>query len=187
MGYFTLHSETPVDDAGGYYDVDDGIDFEGVRSWALGEPITARLPHPLRIPIYAIEDFRGEPSDLLDGYLCLMSVRLVEALLAAGVDNLQTFDALLVDENNGRTFTYRAVNVLGLVESADLHASTGSQIDDSPLEDTVFSGLVVDTKRAAERRMFRLAESTGDLVIHAVVKEHLEAFGGLTLRFERAG
>ncbi|MCG5052059.1 MAG: hypothetical protein KA712_03780 [Myxococcales bacterium] len=183
MSYFVLQARTPVDDEGGYYDIGDGIELDGVRSWALGVPITASLATPLVVPLTPIEGFTGDVPALADGYLCLMSHPLVEALRAAGVDNLQTFDAVLVDETHGRTFAYQAVNIIGMVAAADLQASQWENLDGPAKMDTHFDELKIDPDRALGLLLFRLAENTGIIVVHERIKKALEAAGIPTLVF----
>ncbi|HEX6246053.1 MAG TPA: hypothetical protein VFZ61_34250, partial [Polyangiales bacterium] len=82
--YYRLGYEYPIDEDGGYYEIDDALDFEGVRSWALGQPFEVLLPDPIRVELRPVSHFRGLPPDLLDGYLCLMSAPMVAALQALG-------------------------------------------------------------------------------------------------------
>ena len=111
---------------------------------------------------------------------CLMSRELVQVLETAGVDNLQIFDAPLTDAATGEINTgYRVVNVIGLVEAADMDSS-----DSIPLgSGSVFTALVIDTEKAQGLLMFRLAESRTDLIVHERVADAITAgqFRGLTL------
>ena len=40
--YYKLDSEFPMSDEGVYFDIDDGVSIEGVRSWASGEVLPQR-------------------------------------------------------------------------------------------------------------------------------------------------
>jgi hypothetical protein len=51
---------------------------------------------------------------------CLWSRRLLEATEAAGGDNLQAWPVRLVHPATGRSWEYRAVNVVGLIRSEEL-------------------------------------------------------------------
>src|SRR5262245_41291845 len=103
-GYFELGYDYPMDEEDRHYMVEDGIDFEGVRSWALGEPFGVVLPDPITIPLVPVGGFLDAPPDMFDGYMCLMSARMVGVLRESGVDNLELFPAKLVDGEKERTF-----------------------------------------------------------------------------------
>jgi hypothetical protein len=181
--YFTLRCEYPVDENGGYYDIDDGLQFDGVGNWAVGRPFTKPPPDPMVVPIEAIDGYQGEPPEMVDGNICFFSRRMVDVLRAAGVDNLDCYPAILRDQENGRDFPRLAGNILGLVAAADLKSSEWENLDGAPKLDTHFDRLVVDDGAARGLLMFRLAESTGTIVVHEKVKLALERAGLSMLQF----
>ncbi len=183
--YFKLDHDYPMDDNGGYYMPEDGIDFDGVESWALGRPFERPPPDPIRIELVPVSGFSGEPAPMFDGYMCLMSEPMVAALRQCGVDNIDTYPALLVDSVNDRQFRYLAVNILGLVAAADLTQSEWSNFDGAPRLDTHFDTLVVDPAKARGHLIFRLAEDTGSIIVHAKVKQALETAGIPMLLFSK--
>jgi hypothetical protein len=67
--YFLLRPIYPVDEAGGYYDIDDGIDFDGIPGWALGTKFDRLPPDPISISISlnTVEGYVGSPPELSDG------------------------------------------------------------------------------------------------------------------------
>jgi hypothetical protein len=183
--YFKLGYDYPMDEDGGYYMPKDGLDFEGVESWALGRPFAKPPPDPIRIELVPVADFTGEPASMFDRYMCLMSPPMVDALRRCGVDNIDTYPAVLVDNANEREFRYFAVNILGLVAAADLSKSQWSNFDSAARLDTHFESLAVDPAKARGHLMFRLAEDTGTIIVHAKVKQALESAGIPMLRFSQ--
>jgi uncharacterized protein DUF1629 len=181
--YFKLGYDYPMDEDGGYYMPRDGLDFDGIESWALGRPFAKPPPDPMRIELVPVADFTGEPAAMFDRYMCLMSPPMVEALRRSGVDNIDTYPALLVDAANERQFDYFGVNILGLVAAADLGKSQWTNFDGAPRLDTHFETLAVDPAKARGHLMFRLAEDTGTIIVHAKIKQGLESAGIPGLRF----
>ncbi len=118
-----------------------------------------RLPWP-----FSLEHERSEPLSLSDYYPYphLMSERLIETLRGAGVDNLQLFDAEVVNVKTGEKITgFKVVNILGLVSAADPGASKSR-----PLAHVrFFETLAIDAARARGLLMFRLAESLIDVIV----------------------
>lgn len=171
--YYVMSYVVPQDENGGYFDVEDGLEFEGVDSWSLGRPFAVRLPEPIAIDLAVVDDYTGPPSDMYDGNMCLMSARLVEALQAAGVDNLQTFRVALRNSETSETFDYRAVNIIGVVAAADLGESVWTSHDPEPLFDVNFDSLALDETKAGGVLMFRLAENTGVILVHESVRDRL--------------
>jgi hypothetical protein len=137
----------------------DANKHETLQNGAIIDETKLKLPWPYTV---VLED--DEELELGDFYpdVGLMSKRLVAALQEAGVDNLQTFPAVLNNSRNGETIDdFLAVNVVGLVAAADLGASSTSQVADVKY----FHKLVIDPKRATDLLMFRLAESRMDVIV----------------------
>jgi hypothetical protein len=112
---------------------------------------------------------------------CLMSLRLVEALKGAGIDNLQVFPAVLKDAKTGaERKDFAVVNVVGLVAAADMKSSESLALGGGQ----VFTKLVVDDTKPHALLMFRLAESLIDVVVHDSIADVLRAgeFHGLLLK-----
>ena len=137
-----------------------------------GVPIDAKKEVlPFR---YKYRDPHGKP--LFDYYSAnkLMSRRLVEALEAAGVDNLQKFETELEDEATGKVSAdFWTVNIIGLVECADVEASKTSELGSS----FYFHDLVISPEKAGDLLMFRLAESMINVLVHEKVARAIQAGG----------
>jgi hypothetical protein len=144
--------------------------------WMHGQRLTIAVPEPL---LYTLDpDYPGDLMAMYKDAIPLMRDDLLQALQDAGVDNLETFRAILRDPANGVERTdYKAVNVVGLVSCADATAS--KTMDGSPVRslDTDFDSLVIDEKRVGGALLFRLAEAVNAIVVHDKVKQVVEARG----------
>lgn len=154
----------------------------GEASWRLGRRFATPPQEP--IPI-AIDPTHSD--DLLELYAIdalIMTRRLLEALGAAGVDNLDAYAAVIRNPETGfETGDYAAVNLIGLVRAADLGRSkvVGGSADG--LIDVDLDGVHIDPQRALGLPMFRLAENTSAVVIHRRVARHLIGAGFDMLTF----
>ncbi len=143
-----------------------------IDSWRMGRRFISELPNPVVVKIMP-----GDPDDLKEMYYndaIIMSKRLLAALQEVGVDNLDVYPCVIINEGTGfRTEDYVAVNLIGLVKAADIDNSNVTGGNSDHMLDTDFDGLAIDPKKAKDYLMFRLAENTSAIVIHRSVKEHL--------------
>lgn len=147
---------------------------EGGASWFHGRPITMSMPNPL---IYRLDPQRpGNIREMMDDLSRpLMSDSLVAALSAVGVDNLQLFDAVIEDPATGATHTnYKAFNVIGVVDAADMSKSVCMGTSDSTMIDVDFESLAIDDTKAAPFRLFRLAQNVSTIIVDEAVKREVE-------------
>lgn len=157
-------------------------DVDGIESWMNGQTIDVPVPEPLVIEIDPDEP--GEPLEMYQLEALIMSTRLANALQEAGVDNLQSFAAVLRAPESGRTFEgYRLVNVVGAVSCADMTRSEFVAPPGRPTISVAFDKLVIDERRTGGALLFRLAESLGTILVHDRVKRHLDASGLRTLHY----
>ncbi|MBK9989735.1 MAG: hypothetical protein IPP19_03085 [Verrucomicrobia bacterium] len=105
---------------------------------------------------------------------------LLDAVLEAGVDNLDYYPAVLKDfrrPGNIEIHDYFAVNVLGLVYCLDQKKSEMMGLTDE--DETVFSDGVakayIDPRKTDGLLMFRLGEACNAIVVHERVKRSIEA------------
>ena len=174
--YYKLDSEFPMSDEGVYFDVDDGVSIEGVRSWASGEALPDTLPGPIVIEIEKTGDADEDalrPIAFNDANLCIATPEIVEALRACGLPNLQFYPAVLRDRVSGKERPYFAINIIGCVAAADLKKSDWINLDGAARGDSVFLDLVLDKDKLPGLEIFRLAEDTGTIVVSARVKQAL--------------
>jgi hypothetical protein len=174
MPYYNLEYEYPMSPDNDYYDINDGIEFDGVESWTLGKPFDQAPPTPIIVEMECTGDWPdATPPPMKVGHMLLMSDAMVKALQAIPVSNIDVYPALLRDVANAKEFPYFAVNILGLVKAADLDASEGENLDGEMKLDSVFTTLVIDTTKVGKQDIFRLMED-GSIVISERAKKALE-------------
>lgn len=145
------------------------------QEWIEGSLFAQPPAEPVRVQIST--DYEEAPV-ILDWVDVppVMSVRFYEALLAAGIDNLQAFDAYIESEDGNKHIEgYKAVNIIGVVSLASPETKFSPDYP-SRLIDTHIDELKPDVSRARGLSIFRLAESLGHVVVSDRVKAHLEKF-----------
>jgi hypothetical protein len=154
--------------------------------WNSGQPITATIKEPL---VYTLDpDYPGKMIPMYAIGQTLIRDDLLKALRSAGVDNLQTFRAVIKDPTSGKEHTdYSAVNIIGVVSAADRDKSKAMAGLDSPMIDAVFESLVIDETKTGGALMFRLAEAVNAIVVHEQVKQKIEAEKIPGMRFYEPG
>ena len=149
--------------------------------WTMGLAWDKKPPDPIRAEI---DPKSG--TDLPDAFLVgvpFLSEKLLGALERAGVGNVATFNAELVDPRTGTVHRhYKATNIIGAVSCADLERSEFVPGIDPPMME--FRHLVIDAQRARGLPLFRLAENTLYILVSAKVKQALEAAALVGLRFD---
>ena len=168
-----------------YYSLDYNLDYDalglqmvGVErvpapevAWTMGVRCPTQVPEPIECHL----DPRSGPDmpDWIAGFT-LFSKRFVDVLKSAGVRNMDIYDAVVIDRERGKTYTnYRAVNLLGRVNCADMNQSVHLPGFDPPL--MKFEKLVIDESRTMGLPLFRLAESVQFILISERVKQAIEA------------
>jgi hypothetical protein len=142
--------------------------------WMTGQPLRKPPTGPLT---YTLDAARpgNIPAMIDDTAYPLMRDDLVEALRAVGVDNLEFFEAVIVDPATGQEHrNYKAFNIIGAVAAADMSKSVRASSSDSTIIDADFDSLSIDATRAAPFRLFRLAESVNAIVVDEAVKKEVE-------------
>lgn len=150
---------------------------EGMGNWRDGSPVGRSVPKPLVYTLRAGSEGVPKPMYYAEA-VPVMRDDVVAALRQAGVHNIEYFDAVLKDPDNGQEFTdYKAYNIVGLVACADLSASKLMDTNESDLLDMDFDSLVIDESRTGGALLFRLAENVSAIVVHDRVKRAIEASG----------
>ncbi|HQQ79330.1 MAG TPA: hypothetical protein PLB01_18420 [Thermoanaerobaculia bacterium] len=157
--------------------------------WSFGTRIERDLPKPLRFTLERLKSNAGDQGPEMPEWLqgCeipLFRDDLVEALRASGVDNIDFYETLVEDPDSGKTYSnYKAANIIGLVAAADMSRSEATVHPGGPVVDVDFEHLVLDEARARGALIFRLAESTGAILVHEQLRDRLLAAGFHTLDF----
>lgn len=161
--------------------------MKGVR-WTRGSRFTTSPPTPIEVTLQPFDPNSADDAPYVPEYLQedapLFRTDLIEAMREAGVDNLDVYDAVLIDPDNGaRLHTHKAVNIIGAISAADMAKSDAVVHSGGPIIDVDFDSLAVDEKRARGALLFRLAESTNAILVHERLRDHLLAKGFTHLAF----
>lgn len=106
----------------------------------------------------------------------LMSERLVDALLSAGVSNLQLFPAQVSNKSANKTWLgFHTVNIIGVISCASPRSvSTIIAVrPDGVTPLAIFDRLLINVARTGGADMFRLAESPGTILVSNRVIDRL--------------
>lgn len=144
--------------------------------WYAGKHFNPKIPIPNPLKFELDPEMPGPLPWLFDEGAPLMRDGMIEALREAGVDNIDTYDVVIVDPQDGTEWDqYKAVNIIGKLAIADL---VQSDFDESQPQRAItmsFDRLVLDPNKAHGLLMFRLAESVSGIVIHEKVRQQLLA------------
>jgi hypothetical protein len=147
-----------------------GVDFMRGRRF---DPAIV-IPRPLRYELSP--EFPGELPWFFKSGGPLMHDSIVEVLRDVGVDNIDVYDALLVDTADGTEWTeYKAVNIIGVVAAVDVARSRFDPAHADRLMTSRIEGLTLDEKKAGDLLIFRLAEKLSAIVVHEKIKQAIEA------------
>ena len=159
------------------------------RSWHSGSPFRAEAAQgykkPPQTPIVAIieKGDEGVMAEFWDNPVPLMSRKLYERLLSAGIDNLEVYPAEIREAASGKVHSdYVAFNLIGSVAAADLKGSKYTDTE-APSIDGGFTSLKLDELKAKGLLLFRLAEAVNAIVVHEKIKAHIEGGNITTLTF----
>lgn len=141
--------------------------------WRAGQRFAKAPPTPIRCTVTGPAG-AVLPDAFLFDRIPLFSDRLVQCLRAAGVTNLDCYEAQLADAS-GKVLTapYHAVNIVGLVAAADQGQSEKHPLSDYPM--TEFTRLVIDAQATRGSKLFRLADNPSFVIIDEDVKRALDA------------
>jgi hypothetical protein len=140
--------------------------------WMLGRKFKGQVKEPVQIN--AKEDF--DKGTLLPLYPTptIMHVDLYEAILSAGADNIEAWDAIITKADGSiLSKQYKAFNILGLVKAAGSR-TVYAQENPSRIIDASIESLDLNVNKENELLIFRLAESIGTVIIHEKVKLAIE-------------
>lgn len=171
--------------------IDDEPFITGV-SFLRGTMITKAVPTPLEYTLKHLNSSAENQSPYLPATLGtripLFRNDLVTSLMDCGVNNLDLYDSVIKDPDNGQLITaYKAVNIIGLISAADMSKSSATIHGGTALIDVDFDTLSVDTTKAQGALMFRLAESITTVLVHQRVRNHLISCGFDDLAFYEPG
>lgn len=151
-------------------EIDGHTDETGSRDWLSGAAFADPLPPQTLLldPAYG----RRFP-ELFDTTVPVMSSRLLEVLEECGVANLDRYPVVLRNKVTGEeTSGYSAVNVIGIVDAADLDRSEYRPRFGKPK----FTGkITIDAARTEGANCFRLLYGPGLIVVSESVAQKVRA------------
>lgn len=148
------------------------VSHTGFLNWLSGSRFEVKIPEPLVFQLHKSGDYI---TDFFPPAIPLMSVKMLNALADAGVDNIDTYKATLLDASGIPVADeYRAINIIGRVACADLDASDCDMDDPDDPIGVDFNSLVIDEDRAVGFSFFRLHEAANGIVVHDTVRQALE-------------
>lgn len=187
--YYVIECDFPLNENGeALMEIHNCFRAGTVRNWKDGQPFKpdAIIPDPIEIDFEPLHDYQGEPVEMVDTCIPVMSKKLRVALDCAGVGNIVYFPAILKNRITGRTYEYYAYKILGIVAAANLDQSEYISFDGDAFMDAGIEKLVIDEKKANGMLVFRLAENVSTLMVHENIKMYLEKAGIDTLSFIRS-
>jgi hypothetical protein len=151
--------------------------LEGIN-FRRGSKITEEVPQPLKYVLSPLDvhalDHGPEMPAVFKESIPLFHLDVLKAMSEFGIQNIDTYDVEIFDPDNDEIYTnYKAVNIIGLLEAADMKKSNATVHDGVPVIDVDFDGLTIDESKIKGYMLFRLAESTNAILIHEDLKNHL--------------
>lgn len=143
-------------------------------TWMDGSSFDFEIKEPFKFEIE--EDDHGNMLPLLSTSPLVITSDMVDALRESGVDNIDVYDAEILDEEDNKTYTnYKAVNVIGMISATDQEKSKIRKVGDEASGFFInwFDKLVLEDSQTHGLLMFRLAEKPSFIFVHNSVKEHL--------------
>lgn len=184
--YWIMNGKDPVSEDGeAMLELYNGFQVPGVPSWKLGRRSNAAIKQPILVEFEVYRGYQGPLMEMFDVGIPLMSERVAQALLAAGVTTLDLYQALLRNRATGQTVPYFAYNVTLLLAVADMQRSDWECYDNTPMYDVSFYDLVIDESRCQGELLFRLGQNVNALIVHDQVRQSVLESGIDTLTFTK--
>jgi len=113
------------------------------------------------------------PDDCPGSIIQVYSNRFLDALIKSGINNLQVFDATLTNPDTGDTWkdSYKAVNVVGVIDCVDLEKS---KYDDIGAGALAFREIYIDETRTNGALCFRVPQAISKIFLHKSVIDFIE-------------
>ena len=141
------------------------------------------IPNPLVFsfqPVKNTWDHGPHMPDFLKGAIMpILHDDVIEAMLEAGVNNIDIYPTRINDPESGEIFSnFKAINITGLVATADMTRSMPEAHDNTPKVNASFN----DSK-ALDVLLFRLTESHNTILVHEKLKDFIEEKGINNIEF----
>ena len=146
------------------------------------------IDRPVTTPLkFKIESYNTvNPVDYHKRSIPVMSKRFVDVFSRIGVDNIQTYPAILEDASSGKTWdNYFAVNIVGKIACADMRSSKIVNMGAGMVD---FDELVLDRSKIKSSVFFRLGEQPSKIIVNKKLIDELKKidnpkFKGASFRY----
>ena len=170
--YYVMDCEPIIrEDGGAVLSLNNNFELAGIWLWKTGSPIDVEeknnIPEIVELDFDAYSGYDGLPTEIEDLGIPVMSKRLCDVLLNAGVDNLELFPAKLKNKQTDQIFDYYVYNILGLLDSMSLQQSA-NEASESKINDLL---------------LFRLTENVSAIIVHESLEKAIEEAGITTVSF----
>lgn len=148
-------------------------DIEGVKrnAFRLGRKIDVNVPEPIEFSLDPT--VHGDMPTFFRNPYKIMKLDFLETLQKAGVDNIDTYAAVIRDTENDRIWeNYAIANIVGVVDAADMDKS--EYAGDSNMISVLFDSLAIDETKTGGLKLFRLAQKISTIVVSEDVKYFVE-------------
>ncbi len=162
-----------------------------LRSWASGNRFSAdpAAPAQNRVPPQPVRaeikpGYAGIMAEFWANPVPLMTKRLHKAMISTGIDNLDVYEAEILDpQTKTANHDYVAFNIVGKISAADLKKSQVDPGNTAQMISMDLNSVSLNPGATKGALLFRLAESVNAIVVHQQVKDSLIAAGIHTLTF----
>lgn len=173
---------------GAMVELDNCFELAGISLWKTGSPLNSNrkknIPNPVELGFDAYHGYNGPPPEMEDLGIPVMSKRLSEVLISAGVDNIEFFPAVLKNKETSQIYKYKVYNIVGKVAATDLQKSEYETYrNEPPFADATIHKLVLNESSIHDLLLFRLAENLSTIIVHERVKKHIEDAKINTMQF----
>lgn len=154
-----------------------------LRSWMTGVRFDREPPEPIILKLRGTDEDDWVLGDLWLTPICVMSKRLHDVLIHAGVDNLDTYAVELHDPENDEVYKdFVAFNLIGKIAAADANKTVFANNSPKIISADIDS-LSIDQTKTQNALMFRLSESVNTILVHEIIVNAIQAAGIDTLTF----
>lgn len=181
--YYLMKYDSPPEGSG-YMRINDGRHYKSFMNWRVGRMDAAIPPESVVIEVEPFDGYTGNPPEISDMGVPLMSDRLRNAIVEAGVDNIIFHPVTLKNKGTGERYAYYAFKIVGLVSASDMAGGTDIEsYDGDYVGDSSVKNLVLDDSKLHGFLLFRLAEKFSAILIEEKVRDHILSCGIDTLKF----
>jgi hypothetical protein len=182
--YFIIQ-KSQYEEGKGFSEIEDWVGIKGFNDWRRGVKATMSPDGPVELRVICHGGFQGNPPELSDFNIPLMSSRLKTALEDAGVDNVHFSPITLRNSESGKVYNYYAFNLVGLLSVVDFRKSDVVSLDGDFVGDSQIHNLSIKASDGESPLIFRMKEKFSAILVHKKVKLAIENAGIDTVKFTK--